>query len=81
MFGRQARMPIEITLGTTSASVPSTVPDYVAKLHTHLKTAYTYVRDHMGHKMEQQKTHYNEKTNGQPYDYGDLVWLHYLVVP
>lgn len=81
MFGRRARMPVEIALGTAATSPTTTVPDYVVKLQTSLETAYSYVRERMGHRMEQQKKQYDTKTNGQPYACGDLVWLHNSAIP
>ena len=38
MFGRQARMPVDIMLGTSTATT-STIPQYVANLRTNLETA------------------------------------------
>ncbi|ETW94333.1 MAG: hypothetical protein ETSY2_49945 [Candidatus Entotheonella gemina] len=80
MFGRQARMPVDIMLGTTVPS-SSTIPQYVATLRGSLETAYAYVRKHMGHQLEQQKKQYDLKTSGCPFKCGDLVWLHSTVVP
>ena len=80
MFGRQARMPVDIMLGTTVPS-SSTIPRYVATLRSSLETAYAHVREHMGHQLEQQKKQYDLKTSGCPFKCGDLVWLHSTVVP
>ena len=80
MFGRQTRMPVDIMLGTTTPN-PSTVPQYVADLRTILEQAYAYVRDHMGHKLAQQKERYDVRSNGKPLEVGDLVWLHNPAVP
>ena len=80
MFGRQARMLVDIMLGTSTATT-STIPQYVANLRTNLETAYSYVRNRMGHQLEQQKIHYDERVNGRPYKSGDLVWLHNPAIP
>ena len=63
MFGRQARMPVDIMLGTMT-STPSTVSQYVLNLRNSLETAYEYVRSQMGHKQEQQKDRYDARTQG-----------------
>ena len=80
MFGRQTRMPVDIMLGTAHPP-PCTVPQYVADLHSSLEQAYAYVRDNMGHKMEQQKSRYDSRSHGCPFEVGDLVWLHNPAVP
>ncbi len=75
MFGRQVRMPVEIMYGTPTPQL-STVPQYVADLHTQLEAAYRRVRDQMGCKLDRQKEFYDRKAHGDPYEPGDLVWLH-----
>ena len=80
MFGRQARMPVDIMLGTTTPT-PSTVPQYVLNLRNSLETAYEYVRSQMGHKQEQQKDRYDARTHGKAFRVGDQVWLRNPAVP
>ena len=80
MFGRQARMPVDIMLGTPTPTT-STIPHYVTNLRSSLETAYTYVRKHMGHQLEQQKKCYDSRASGHPYKCGDLVWLHSPATP
>ena len=80
MFGRQVRMPVDIMLGTAT-SPAHRIPEYVSNLRTSLETAYEYVRDRMGHKLEEQKACYDTKTCGKSFEAGDLVWLHNPVVP
>jgi len=80
MFGRQARMPVDIVFGTTPTPA-NTVPQYVANLRTSLEAAYTSVRDRMGHQLHKQKTRYDSRTQGQPFRVGDMVWLHNPAVP
>ena len=80
MFGRQARMPVDIALETANAPA-CTVPEYVANLRTSLDAAYTHVRNQMGHRLEQQKIRYDAKTCGKPFEAGDLVWLHNPAIP
>ena len=80
MFGRQAHMPVDIALGTAAAP-PTTIPEYVANLRSSLQSAYSYVRNCMGHQLEKQKAQYDTRANGHPFEVGDLVWLHSSVVP
>ena len=80
MFGRLAKMPIDIMYGTP---VPeeSTASKYATSLKRNLKAAYKHVRDQMGHKQDRQKELYDRRVHGKPFEPGDLVWLHCPVVP
>ena len=80
MFGRQVRMPIDVMYGIPTTQI-STAPQYVADLHSSLNAAYEHVRERMGCKLERQKELYNKKAHGQPFEPGDLVWLHSSAVP
>lgn len=80
MFGRQARLPTDITLGTHS-SQSNTVQHYSEQLKQDLRAAYSYVCDHMGHKLQDQKTYYDNRVEGKPFEKDDLVWLHNSAVP
>lgn len=80
MFGRQARLPMDIVLGTIPPEA-TTVPEYVAHLHDSLKKSYEHVRNQMGHHQQQQKTHHDALVQGKSFEVGDLVWLHNPAVP
>ena len=80
MFGRQARMPVDVMLGTATQTSCS-IPQYVANLRNSLETAYEYVRSQMGHKQEQQRDRYNAKAHGKAFETGDQVWVHTPAVP
>ena len=80
MFGRQVRMPVDVMYGTFTPQ-PSTVPQYVADLRSNLEAAYQRVRDCMGRKLDRQKEVYDRKAHGEPFEQGDLVWLHTSAVP
>ena len=80
MFGRQARLPVDVALGT-SPPPAATIPQYVARLHESLEFAYGCVRDKMGHQLQKQKTRYDAQTQGRPFKVGDSVWLHNPAVP
>eukprot|EP00731_Ephydatia_muelleri_P009833 Em0005g419a len=56
MFGRQARLPIDLMYGTECGnSVTKTVPEYVTKLSEAFVEAYAAVHDTMGAKLQRQK--------------------------
>ena len=73
-------MPIDIMYGNPTPQ-QSRVPQYVTDLCTCLEAAYRQVRERMGHKLERQKNLYDKKVHGDPYEPGDLVWLHSPAVP
>ena len=78
MFGRQARMPIDVVYGSPNEEMmPS---EHAASLRDRLESAYRRVREQMNHKLDRQKEYYNRKVHGQPYSAGDLVWLHAVAV-
>eukprot|EP00731_Ephydatia_muelleri_P038941 Em1000g3a len=67
MFGRQARLPIDLMYGTECGnSVTKTVPEYVTKLSEAFVEAYAAVRDTMGAKLQRQKEFYNKKVHAVP---------------
>ena len=80
MFGRQARMPIDILYGTPTPQVSSPA-EYAGRLRQDLELAYHRVRVQLGHKLCRQKDLYDRKVHGRPYECGELVWLYSPVVP
>ena len=81
MFGREARLPVDLLYQTDPGRNELTIPEYVSKLRTTLTAAYEGVRRSFGIHQEQQEEYYNRKIHGAPYDKGDLVWLFSPVVP
>ncbi|KAL5475516.1 hypothetical protein EMCRGX_G025342 [Ephydatia muelleri] len=82
MFGRQARLPIDLMYGTECGnSVTKTVPEYVTKLSEAFVEAYAAVRDTMGAKLQRQKEFYSKKVHGDPHKPGDFVLLFNPAVP
>ena len=80
MYGRQARMPIDVMYGTPSAQ-PEELSEYAANLRQSLENAYRRVRDHMAQRLDRQTELYNRRAHGEPFKEGDLVWLHSTAVP
>ena len=80
MFGRTARMPIDLVYGTNNSNSQN-VHCFVRDMSNVLENAYHHVCSTMGLKQEHQKELYDWKRHGDPYKVGDLVWLHSSVVP
>ena len=77
MFGRQARLPIDVLYGTREELYPFCA-EYARLLQTRLSSAFAIVRQHITTTHQQQKEFYDAKIHGEPYNAGDYVWLHNL---
>ena len=75
MFGRQARLPVDIMFGTNKPELQSP-NEYAATLENQLTTAFETAHKQMGRQHLRQKEYYDKKLHGQAYQKGDLVWLH-----
>ena len=80
MFGRKARLPIDIMYGTGQADNFS-AHGFVNDVSVILENAYQHVHNTMGFKQDRQKELHDRKQHGEFYQTGDLVWLHSPVVP
>ena len=80
MFGRQARIPIDIMFGN-SPVVTSSPSVYATNLKQSMTFAYDQVRNKMNATFQRQKQFYDQKVHGRPFTVGDLVWLYSPVVP
>ena len=80
MYGRQARMPVDLMYGSPKPEVTST-SEYVFRLRKNLESAYQQVRHRLDHVLEQQKDLYDQKVHGRPLEVKELVWLHCPAVP
>ena len=84
MFGRQARLPVDIIYGTGAPEGESRdVSTYVASLKRRISEAFEIVRRnaYVSKHHQYQKTLYDEKVHSKPYKPGDWVWLHSPVIP
>ena len=80
MYGREARLPIDIAYGTkTPESEP--VGEYAARLKKSLTEAYSDVQHQLETTHQRQKEIYDKKVHGKPYKKGDLVWLYNPAIP
>ena len=75
MFGRQARLPLDV-MYETGRSTALNPGEYALVLQKQLRTAYDLVRKRLSQTHLHQQELYNHKVHGQPHKPGDLVWLH-----
>ena len=75
MFGRQARLPVDLMFGLSNTQ-DKVATDYAQHLQSSLHDAYQQVHDTMGVCQQGQKELYDRKVRGEPLQVNDLVWLH-----
>ena len=80
MFGREVKLPIDLMYGSNPIE-QATLPEYVQKLKDGLENAYCLVRERCEAEHKRQKSIYDEKVHGKPFNCGDLVWLYPPAVP
>ena len=80
MFGRQARLPIDLMYGA-HISAPTDVNQYAQDVKKSLQEAYNNVRRNFQLKQSRQKEFYDQRIHGKPFDKDTLVWLHSTVIP
>ena len=80
MFGRQAKLPIDLMYGTNQME-PNTTSEYARCLKDTLQEAYALVRERCQAEHKRQKELYDQKVHGKPFSPGELVWLHSTAVP
>ena len=80
MFGRQARLPMDVVYGSPTPE-PRSTSEYAAQLKETLEQSYQTVREHFQSEAKRQKEIYSKKVHGNQFNQGDLVWLHSPVVP
>ena len=77
MFGREARLPIEVILGigaTSTGEDEASYGDYVNSLKERMQVAHDLARKHLGWNALRMKESYDAKKNLNQYNRGDLVW-------
>ena len=80
MYGLQVRMPVDLMYGMPSPNL-ATVTEYTTHLRDSLEDAYQQVRERMGRRLKREKELYDRKVHGEPFEAGNLVWLHCPAVP
>lgn len=76
MFGRNARIPLDVIYDTPVAEEHVVIPQYVCNLRKSLRNAFKLARDNMNSAAIRQKELYDQKVHGDPHKVGDLVWLY-----
>ena len=69
MFGRQARIPVDLMYGTAEPESAS-YGEYATKLQESLSKAYTLARESLAKKQEKQAELYNRRIHGTPHEVG-----------
>ena len=80
MFGRQATIPIDLMFPLDKEQQKE-VPEYVHQLREGLQAAYSLVRERCNTEHKRQKSIYDRKAHGGPFNKGDHVWLFSPAVP
>ena len=80
MYGRQARIPVDLIYSTPEPSDQSH-GEYARNLRQSLENAYSTARERLQTAAQRQKTNYDQRIHGEPFKVGDLVYLHNPVVP
>ena len=75
MFGRQAKLPIDVIYSIPSLASDS-IGQYAAGLKKSLQEAYRNVRARMDAVTKREKERYDQKAHGDMFEAWDLVWLH-----
>ena len=79
MFGREARLPIDLQLNLPAEDLSSNNP--AKQLENRLSRAYSYIKSHMQGAHKRQKLNYDKQATNGSYRVHDQVWLHNPVVP
>ena len=74
MFGREARLPLDLVYGTMPTAQTG-VNDYASHLRDTLEDAYEHVRKTHSTVHGRRKEVYDRHVHGEPYQKNDIVWL------
>ena len=81
LFGREARLPVDVMFGLPPNVPPQPVHQYSKDLRARLDTAYERVRERLGWRQRRQKMVYDRRRTGRTYGIGEWVWLYCPAVP
>ena len=77
MFGRQAKLPIDVMYNTKAPDVTTPLTcEYVKSLRKKMSEAFERVREHSSKYHQRHKELYDKNVHGKPHKKGELVWLH-----
>ena len=77
MFGREARLPVDVMFGGAASRVSSEA-EHVRDLREELEDGFDQVRDRLQFVQMRQKVYYEKNTKGDPFKKDDRVWLSHL---
>ena len=80
MFGRQAKLPVDLMYGTPEPEVLSP-SQYAAMLKTAMSEVYDQVQAKTACQLKHQSDLYNQKVHGSPYKVRDHVWVLFPQTP
>uniref|UniRef100_A0A5S6Q0Y0 RNA-directed DNA polymerase n=1 Tax=Trichuris muris TaxID=70415 RepID=A0A5S6Q0Y0_TRIMR len=75
LFGREARLPIDLQYDLPASDNTESVTIYVQELRKNLEHVHAAVLQHLHAKQQGQKTYYDRRRYGDPFQNGDRVWL------
>lgn len=81
MFGREARLPVNLQFGLSFIDTVLSPDQYTHQLQNRLSYAYRVTLEMLGVAQDRQQILYNRTIHGKPFAAGDLVWLHSTVIP
>ena len=77
MYGREARAPVDVVLGTPPSDTPATADAYADELYQRLVDAYRLVREQLGLVAVRSKQHYDLRVRPVTYTEGQWVWIYH----
>ena len=80
MFGRQAKLPVELMYGTPEPA-STTTTEYATQLKSSMTEAYRKVRSTTARQLDYQAELYNKKVHGKPHAVGSQVWVLFPQAP
>ena len=80
MFGRRARIPVDLLCGTGETGECVSVNDFVSNKVKILQKAYHQVQNRMGLQQDRQKEGYDRRRHGESFKEGDHVMLYNPVI-
>jgi hypothetical protein len=76
MFGREARMPVDVIAPDPPGEKDLSRQQYVRESKERFQKSYEMARETTGKSTQRYKEYYDAKANGKPFEIGDRVWLH-----
>ena len=80
MYGRDAKLPIDIKMKTNTHKPTNTAETYKQEIIEKFKEAYELVQHNMSKSQQKQQNNYNKHHKHIKYPVGSLVWLYVPVV-